>query len=332
MSSQLFSQKKVFGVIIDSTTKEPSPGASIYFENTSIGTTSDIDGDFILKYNSTITSPLVFSFVGYMTKKINPEDINLSSKLTISLSPNSFVLDEVVINSFDGWPYNLKLKEFKKHYLGTTENGRSCKIKNPKDLILRYDSINQSLTVTSKKPIIIENKRLQYEVTVDQLFFNTDYSHVSKDHKNLKVETTYYHGNNFYKSTMKPNDKKIIRQRKNTYKGSILHFMRSIAENKTKREGFEIYLRGYENKRFTVNSHFKSKPMIGKDLVIATIPNQPLTIVYKKNRISYVLSSAISFTIDPYGHYSEGGKLMFDGFLGSLRMGDQLPLDYRLEK
>ena len=48
ITSLLISQYNISGFIYDSETGESLPGANIFLENTSYGTTSDIDGYFII--------------------------------------------------------------------------------------------------------------------------------------------------------------------------------------------------------------------------------------------------------------------------------------------
>lgn len=61
------------GFIIDPDTKEPVPFAKIYLENTSIGVTSDFDGQFHLKQIPEGTYDLKFSSVGYQAGQIPVE-------------------------------------------------------------------------------------------------------------------------------------------------------------------------------------------------------------------------------------------------------------------
>ena len=69
-----FSQERVFGIVLDDATKEPIPGVSIYYENTSIGTTSDIEGEFAIRYNRKTSASLVFSFIGYTITKVDAKN------------------------------------------------------------------------------------------------------------------------------------------------------------------------------------------------------------------------------------------------------------------
>lgn len=91
-----FSQTKISGKVTDASTGDPIPGASVIIENTTIGTSTDFDGNFSLEGN-TSTYTLVFSYIGYETQKV---EINAeTSTLNISLKEDASQLDEVVVSA-----------------------------------------------------------------------------------------------------------------------------------------------------------------------------------------------------------------------------------------
>ncbi|MAT55102.1 MAG: hypothetical protein CMN32_11525 [Saprospirales bacterium] len=59
----------VKGTVIDAETKEPLPLVNIAFVNTSIGTTSDFDGSFVLE-SKWATDSIIISYVGYQSQKL----------------------------------------------------------------------------------------------------------------------------------------------------------------------------------------------------------------------------------------------------------------------
>jgi len=86
---------KIRGRIIDSETKQPLPFVNIAFKGTTIGTTSDFDGQYFLETRNPSDS-LYISFVGYKAEvfKIQKESFQT---LNIELKPESFDLQEVII-------------------------------------------------------------------------------------------------------------------------------------------------------------------------------------------------------------------------------------------
>ena len=91
ISNFCFSQLK--SVIVDSETKGKVPYVNIWVENENIGTTSNENGEFALKFEG--QKNIVFSAIGYETKIIFSDSI----KNILELEPLVTELDEIVINS-----------------------------------------------------------------------------------------------------------------------------------------------------------------------------------------------------------------------------------------
>ncbi len=72
---------------------EPLPGVNIVVQGTTIGTTTDLNGNYTIKTSDSNAS-LVFSFVGYLT-----ETTPVSNRVTVNVSlvPELKTLDEVVV-------------------------------------------------------------------------------------------------------------------------------------------------------------------------------------------------------------------------------------------
>lgn len=91
---------KVTGNIRDAQTNDPIPFAAIGFKNTSRGTISNLDGNFILSYNDLLLSDtLLISHLGYSQIAIPVNqltDIN-----NFKLQQHSISLQEVIIRSTD---------------------------------------------------------------------------------------------------------------------------------------------------------------------------------------------------------------------------------------
>tara|TARA_R110002050_G_scaffold75144_4_gene161182 strand:+ start:26462 stop:32875 length:6414 start_codon:yes stop_codon:yes gene_type:complete len=84
----------VSGTVFDET-GTPLPGVNVMIIGTSIGTTTDFDGNFIIKANK--NDKLQFSYVGFSTREIN---VSNNNSLSISLAEDSAHLDEVVVAGY----------------------------------------------------------------------------------------------------------------------------------------------------------------------------------------------------------------------------------------
>jgi len=91
--TEIFAQRsiKVSGVITDET-NEPVIGAVVLLKNTSVGTTSDLDGHYSITVPSNGT--LLFSYVGL--KRVE-EKINGRTNINVVLRTDATLMDEVVV-------------------------------------------------------------------------------------------------------------------------------------------------------------------------------------------------------------------------------------------
>lgn len=87
----------VIGKVLERSTGEPLPGATIIAKGTSIGTTSDIEGNFSLNVPPT-TKNILVSFLGY-----DMQEVPITGGLTtIALEESVGSLQEVVVTGYDG--------------------------------------------------------------------------------------------------------------------------------------------------------------------------------------------------------------------------------------
>lgn len=85
-------QNVVSGTVTSLTDGEPLIGASIVVKGTSIGTTTNFDGNYSIQAEQGQT--LVFSYVGFSTQEIS---VGAQRVINVQLSENLDVLDEVVV-------------------------------------------------------------------------------------------------------------------------------------------------------------------------------------------------------------------------------------------
>ena len=123
------------GRVIDKITQEPIETVAVYFDNTTIGTTTNKHGEFEIAYANASQSVLVVSFLGYERLKINTptkEKIN-----PIELTTKALDLDTVIIET-DPWTRERKENYFRRYFLGRNALADDCRILNIKDIDLRF--------------------------------------------------------------------------------------------------------------------------------------------------------------------------------------------------
>ena len=213
-------------------TKKPLPSVSVYLNNTSIGTVTNNKGVFILRNIPSEKFKLIASSIGYETyaEMIDPK--KMSGDFVIIMNPKPEQLDKVVLVPDDpnGWKKWGKL--FTDLFIGTNSNSNQCHIENPDVIRLRMNPDN-TLTAYAREPLVIMNYALGYEIRYKLEEFEYDF--------NTKVVS--YNGYALFKDvglSNKKKEKKYEEERKETYKGSLLHFMRSYFVNKLDEQGFEM--------------------------------------------------------------------------------------------
>jgi len=82
---------QIRGTITDET-GQPLPGATVLVKGTTVGTTTDIDGQYSI--SSPTTGVLVFSFIGYTAIE---REVGNQSEIDVRLEPNLSDLDEVIV-------------------------------------------------------------------------------------------------------------------------------------------------------------------------------------------------------------------------------------------
>jgi len=149
---------QIFGILRDSTDKQPIPYVNIWIENENIGTTSDINGKFTLNISPKSNKTIILSSVGYKTKKIN-SNIDLN---TVFLQPQIIGLPEVVVSN----KKKIKIKtigKFKKSQIISHVLSGNSPL-----MIAEYFPYNEELEETP----FIKTIRLPIKSKVDNCKFN----------------------------------------------------------------------------------------------------------------------------------------------------------------
>jgi len=236
VATQSFAQNSytLKGLVKDANTGELLPFATVFFAETTYGTTSNDDGFYELKIRNEGTYDLVVKFIGYKTYvaqvKLGEAEV---AEFDIFIVPDSKDLGSVVVSAEKDVNWRNNMVEFRKVFLGESENARQCKILNEEVVDFIFDNKTNTLEAFSAEPIIIENEALGYTVTYYLEQFVIEYK------KNLST----YFGYTIFKEMESKNKRKVKRwedKRQTAYEGSPNHFFTSLYENKLKDEGFVV--------------------------------------------------------------------------------------------
>ena len=159
-----YGQFSVSGKIIDAESKEPLNSASVYCQNTTIGTTTNKQGEFSLQLKSG-GYELIISYTGYQTKQvqISSSDTRIPD---IEMAKEEKSLGEVIIKTSnevkDGWAKYGSF--FTEHFIGKTPNAVQTTLLNPEVLKFYLLKKSNKLRVLATEPLQIENKALGYNL------------------------------------------------------------------------------------------------------------------------------------------------------------------------
>ncbi len=232
-----FSQDKYFivqGTVSDEKTGQALAGASVFCQNTTVGTVSGNDGHFSL-HLSNGGYDMVVSYTGYETKQIRIGKGNKENdSMIVALKAQDKSMSEVVIvgsaEVADGW--NKYGQFFLDNFIGTTPNAGQCSLENQGVLKFYFYKKRNKLRIKAKEDLVLTNNALGYKIRYQLDSFVYDYGNRTSTY------TGYALFEELQGSEQQKDDWK--HRRFEAYKGSRLHFMRSWYDSTLKEEGFVL--------------------------------------------------------------------------------------------
>jgi hypothetical protein len=331
----------ITGNVYDVDANEPMVGVSVYFDGTTLSTTTNQEGFFSIKVQQGLNKPLIFSYIGYEKVVLDDPD-SVKARLKVMMKTSTEVLDQVFIERKTIFSRKQMLKAFRKQFLGENKGGKSCTIENEDDIYLYYDTGTNTLHAEAKKPIRIINKYLQYDVNFDLADFQVAYYSTSLDENELA--STFYAGTTFFKDTSKSGS--AHKKRWQAYRGCATHLMRTIYTNDWEKQEFKMYVDKIPipaDSCFAVTDSLAYKKVTLKELPPMEVPGMILAdgvrlkrdyaktqyvIMYKGSVQSVLNFRQRHFYVGAQGLFSPISAILFGGYMGDMRAGDLLPDDY----
>jgi len=197
---------------------------NIYLDGTKISTLSLNDGSFKLDVQGQKSGNLIFQKDNYETN-IFPLNQAIGKTVKVVINPQKEI-EEVVIIPYTEKAYKDFINYFLDKFIGFDRD--DVRIKNQRTLKFSYDKKNKFLKVKAPQTLVIENKKLGYTIQYNLINFQADFN----------SKSTSYIGTSFFKETSFR--KEIVLNRMNAYKGSLMHFFRSLYHNELEKEGFIV--------------------------------------------------------------------------------------------
>jgi hypothetical protein len=338
----------ITGKVQDAVTKLPLQGASVFAQNTTIGTATDQQGNFILRLLNG-GYDLIITFTGYQTvnRRITTADA-LDKNIVIEVSQKEKALEDVVIKSSNEVKDGLEKygSFFEENFIGKTANSSQCSIKNKEVLKFYYYKKKNKLKVLATAPLEIENNALGYSIKYTLDSFTHEYT----------SQLSTYSGYPLFKD-MQPADEaqktNWSSNRLKAYLGSTLHFMRSVYSKRIKEEGFEIQLVAKSNDAETaipVTDFYGALNYNKNDSTqqAEILPNQQnLAVLYNKASPDPMYISQTGDTerkfqlsiltiapeqaigIEQNGYFFDQNDITINGYWTWQKVADVLPYDFR---
>jgi hypothetical protein len=329
------------GKVIDSATQQPLAGASVFCENTTLGTITNANGEFSIKlrkggYN------LIVSYTSYDTYDLRINNTN-SSNLTIPLKQTDKSLSEVTVSASTEVADGLAKygKFFLDNFIGSTRNASACKIENPESLQFFYSKKRNRLKVKAKEDVVIINNALGYKIRYQLDSFSYEYGN----------DISTYSGYPFFEEldgTPEQKEEWNI-NRSTSYKGSRLHFIRSWYDSILTQEGFRLEWVDTTQKTLTTlpieNPYDSSRYAVVEDGDVEIRQPGRLRVIYSnelpdrkyltENKLPLYLKAQISildiadvFTIEENGYFYEQSDIINTGYWSWEKIAELLPYNY----
>lgn len=331
LSQSLFS---INGIVKNKLGK-PIESASVFLSGSAQITKTNASGRFNFNGLNSGSYDIVVRMLGYSSMKgnalINSRDVNKS----IVLSEKNIQLNEVLIGK--GSRRTEYLKTFFDTFIGVTKNAAFCTILNPE--VVEFSTKGNILQAFSEEFIIVSNKSLGYKISYLLRDFTYDRSSA----------TTIYDGECVFENLMgtEAQQKKWKKNRLQAYKGSFMHYLRSLYDGKTLEESFLTYIidrnkkpidslvdvRQYVSKANFNFINFRFEPQlkviyVGKSVAPGVIVQQIDPFRLASMPSSYAKSFVSKVVIDKKGSYVDYKSFRLEGLWGVFRLGDQLPFEY----
>lgn len=222
----------IHGRVLDKETREPIDFASVFFNGTFHGTSTGENGEFELDVAPYTGRTLQVSAMGYSSSSLNSSDTLMHHE--VLLERVLYEISEVSVESKSlARKKKAYMRIFRDEFIGLTRNAGACYIMNEDDITFNYHSCKDTLRATARKPLLILNEALGYQIT----YF------LDKFEYDKRNNTTTFKGNIAFNMDLSTNPglrEKYESRREKTYRGSCKHFFSALWENRMVEEGFSV--------------------------------------------------------------------------------------------
>lgn len=311
----LWGQSQVLkGRVLDEKTNEPVPFASVFINTTTTGTLTNEKGEFTLSVKAG-TYEIIVSIVGYepLVYALDTRK-KVAASYLFKIQPKTYSLQTVGIKAKrdSSWYDNLQI--FKEQFLGRSEIAQQCRILNTDQLVIVFDPATALLDVRSDEVLKIENRELGYRINYLLTEFKYD----------MRQGYVMYLGYPSFElmEGNKSRQKRWLKNRQRAYKGSVMHFVRTLREQKLEVEGYNLRRlirmpnpnRPTEEELTAIRQKIREQGGLRKD--------DPLEKILAKASLPKIIEKLDTARV-PYERYLNKDKLAFEGFFQVVYTGEK---------
>jgi len=333
LHAQISPHAIVTGRIVDDSTGAPLPLTNVFVANSTIGTSANVEGKFVLKGVSLGEQQIVASIVGYVleTRTLRLTD-TITYEIEFQLRPHELRMPGVIVEASDPVEWKKHLQRFMNSFFGTGKNATQCRLLNPQVLDFQIDEQNDRLTATAREPLEIENRALGYRTT-----------YILRRYLESPQLLQFLGVTRF--EEMRPKDtqesRRWIENRRNVYYGSRRHFLSALIRRTWREDGFEVNSIRKTPARMALM--WRSGDEVDADTLLGPgrVPYERvlsfegmLQVIYNQGRrkeFSLIQLDQPAVTIYASGLVENPLKMVTQGYWSIQRAADLLPTDYEPE-
>jgi len=325
----------ISGRVLDAQTGEPLYFVNVFLAYTNIGTTTNADGYFEIKFKNVSASvfTLVVHHIGYQYENIEIDLAQAATQeYTIRLTPIILPGEEVEVVAPAPRQWKKDLKRFIKEFIGTTANAKKCRITNPE--VLDFPRDKKGLFVAKTNDLLlVQNHALGYRLKIVLDSFQIDHGWVTYKIFPLFEELEPVH---------EGDKERWEENRRQTFEGSRKHFLACVYdENFPNRKKFKLY-RAYRNSKKIITNRWRDYPIDFSSLAVQSDTSMPgikqlrldyaLVVIYEKTAVQSIISimelEKPYLLLDAYGNVLNPPAISVSDNWARQRIADTLPWRY----
>ena len=367
-ASGLNAQDYLTGRVLDSTDRSPIPFATVYFDGTTVGTTTDEEGAYRLSLAAVnLPAAVVVTHLNYRTATRVATEAGKTEDWLLTATANEIAAVEVG----DRNNRAKNVAEFREHFLGTDEWSRGATLGHPERLLFdrtyRTDTLRNANILVERYGLpddlrnvrwAVDGKSLTFEQAKDLQARSTGTLEVDVPALGYRVQVNlqrfvvdYTAGSTFGLGTyyFEPYEgqdgkarRKHRRNRRSVYYTSSQHFLRALFARDLAAQGFATY-EMVDGQAHPIDLYPLLERNANGEMELRGLSDRPVTVLYFHDRKGRPLppdrrkgaayTTSVMLLNGPRATFRADGTLgnspiSFGGAMGASQVSRMLPSDY----